>query len=75
MSSARRSATVVLRLLGGLAPPLLLLLLRPPAASGEWGVGDPPGTPHPTPQAKPLGSVGGAGPVSTTTGKSADQGR
>ncbi|XP_032492691.1 complement decay-accelerating factor isoform X2 [Phocoena sinus] len=47
MSSARRSATVVLRLLGGLAPPLLLLLLRPPAASGDCSL--PPDVPNAQP--------------------------
>ncbi|XP_029085105.1 complement decay-accelerating factor isoform X1 [Monodon monoceros] len=47
MSPARRSAPVVLRLLGGLAPPLLLLLLRPPAASGDCSL--PPDVPNAQP--------------------------
>ncbi|XP_059946966.1 complement decay-accelerating factor isoform X2 [Mesoplodon densirostris] len=48
MSPARRSAPVVLRLLGGLAPPLLLLLLlRPPAASGDCSF--PPDVPNAQP--------------------------
>ncbi|XP_007471713.1 PREDICTED: complement decay-accelerating factor [Lipotes vexillifer] len=47
MSPARRSAPIVLRLLGGLAPPLLLLLLRPPAASGDCSL--PPDVPNAQP--------------------------
>ncbi|XP_059851465.1 complement decay-accelerating factor isoform X1 [Delphinus delphis] len=47
MSPARRSAPVVLRLLGGLAPPLLLLLLRPPATSGDCSL--PPDVPNAQP--------------------------
>nr|XP_058901588.1 complement decay-accelerating factor isoform X3 [Kogia breviceps] len=46
MSPARRSARVVLRLLGGLALPLLLLL-RPPAASGDCSL--PPDVPNAQP--------------------------
>ncbi|XP_059986381.1 complement decay-accelerating factor isoform X5 [Lagenorhynchus albirostris] len=47
MRPARRSAPVVLCLLGGLAPPLLLLLLRPPAASGDCSL--PPDVPNAQP--------------------------
>ncbi|XP_023989589.1 complement decay-accelerating factor isoform X2 [Physeter macrocephalus] len=63
MSPARRSAPVVLRLLGGLAPPLLLLL-RPPAASGDCSL--PPDVPNAQPA---LGSLTSFPKQSTVTYK------
>ncbi|XP_026938453.1 complement decay-accelerating factor [Sagmatias obliquidens] len=64
MSPARRSAPVVLRLLGGLAPPLLLLLLRPPAASGDCSL--PPDVPNAQPA---LGALTSFSEQSTVTYK------